>query len=129
MAFVLLGTQPSPAQTGIVVDELLTELQQMLIAIEEAVADEGLPDLAKATIKVKSVYSQRAGGSASLFVIHVDANIERAQVVEVALDLGPPAASDRSQVSASADLLTDAVTESLIAVRKAERGTPPIAPS
>ena len=114
------------AQTGIVVDELLTELQQTLIAIDEAVDDEGLPDLSRVTIRVKSVLTQQTGGSASLMVIHLGANIEHAQVLEMTLELGPPKASDQSLVSASADLLTGAIIESLIAVRKAERGTPPL---
>ena len=126
IALGLLTSTSSAAQTGVVVNALLTELQQTLIAIDRSATIHDLPELSKATIKVKSVYSRVEGGKVSLLVVHLGASVENAQIMEITLELEPPKPGDKAPSSTSADLLTDAIIESLTMVRRAERDEPPL---
>ena len=125
-ALGVLTATPLHAQTGVVVNELLTRLQHTLITVRDAVGEEDLPPLSKATMNLKSTFTQRGGGNVSLVVIHLGAEVTKDSVLEISLEVGPPKDSDRSPVSSSVDPLAIAIIESLTAVRKAEKNTPPL---
>ena len=123
---VLIST-PLHAQTGVVVNELLTRLQETLVTVREAVSEEGLPPLSKATIKLKSTFTQGGDGRVSLVaIIFRGPKVKKDAVMEISLEVGPPKDSDRSPVSSSDDPLAVAIIEALTVVKKAEDFKPPL---
>ena len=115
------------AQTGVVVNELLTKLQNTLVKVRNAVGAEDLPTLSKATINLKSTFTQSGSGKLSLVVIQLGSEVIKDSVLKISLVVEPPKDSDRSQVSSSVvDPLAKAIIETLTAVKKAENYTPPL---
>ena len=126
MVLAVLVPTRSHGQTETVVDVLLTELQRTLVRVRDASNEEDLPPLTKATLNLKSVLNEEAGGEVSLFVIQLGSKVEKAAVQEIRLELGPPHDSDRSPASSASDLLADAIIQSTKAVKRARDGTPPL---
>ena len=117
---------PAHGQTGVLVDELLTKLQQTLVTVRDAVNRENLPTLSKATLNLKSAFKMDGNGKTNLGVIEFGTEIASESVMEIGLELRPPEPSDLSPVSSSANQLADAIIESLIAVQKAKNREPPL---
>ena len=126
MVLPVIIPAPSHAQTNIAVDELLTELQRTLILVRDAVNDENLPPLSKATLNLKSRLKKVADGQASLFIIEMGAEVVEESVLEVRLELEPPLESDSVRVSSVSDLLADAIIKLATAVQRARQGKPPL---
>ncbi len=118
------GEQSTVIRTA--VEDLLTELQRSLVRVKDAVDEHELPLLSNVTLKLKTTMSASAGGSVSLFVVDLGAEITDSSIVDVTLHLKPPRDSDTTLASSVSDLLAEAVISSLRAVKVAERGIPPL---
>ena len=128
--FLLLLATVFPAEaypdTGIVVDKLLTHLQQVLVRIDDATQIESLPPLSKVTLTLKSALKTEADGKLSFIVVEVGSQVSKNSIIELHFELNPPVLGDRSQVSSTSDRLADAIIQSIRAVQKAEEGKPPL---
>ena len=116
----------SHAQSAIVVDALLTELQRTLVRVHDTRDDVDLPALSKVTVNLKSALKTNSDGKVSLFVVEFGSSVAKESVLEIRLDLRPPRDSDPSPVSSAGDLLADAIIQSATAVMHATRGIPPL---
>ncbi len=126
MALGLLISSRAQAQTGVVVDALLTEVQQTLVRVRDEGDDADLPPLSKITLNLKNELKRGAGGRLSLYVVELGSSVAEESVQEISLVLEPPRDSDRSPVSETGDLLADAIIQSARAVKRAADGTPPL---
>ena len=120
------ATENQPVDTELLLDELLTELQQTLVRVSDAIDEDDLPRLSKATLNLKTTLGSRVGGKLSLIAVELGTEVAMDSVVEISLELEPPRESDPAPVSSVDDLLADAIIASLKAVRVAETRRPPL---
>lgn len=114
------------ADNGVVVDELLTNVQKSLLRVRDIVADEELPPLQNVTLRLKSSLVKEANGKISLFIVEFGANVAEEAVQEIKLELGPPRDSDEGEVAGEDDALAEAIISSAKAVQKASSRQPPL---
>ena len=88
-SFVLYNSISS-AESGVILDELLTEVQKTLIRVRDRIEEEDLPPLNKVTLKLKSALVTKADGKVSLYVVQLGAMVTREAVQEINLELKPP---------------------------------------
>ena len=117
---------PLHADTEVIVDHFLMDLQRSLITVRNAIDRDQLPTLSKVTLNLKTTLTTDATGQMTLGVISVGANIAKQSAMEISLELKPPKPSDRAPVSSSEDQLADAIIQSLMAVQRAAKRTPPL---
>jgi hypothetical protein len=122
---VIFGTT-AKADSGVVVDELLTKVQESLLRVRDAVEEEELPPLQKVTLRLNSSLVKQLNGKISLFIVEFGANVAEEAVQEIKLELGPPRPSDESEVAGEADALADAIVAAAKAVKKAASRQPPL---
>jgi len=88
-SFVLYNSISS-AESGVILDELLTEVQKTLIRVRDRIEEEDLPPLNKVTLKLKSALVTKADGKVSLYVVQLGAMVTREAVQEINLELKTP---------------------------------------
>lgn len=121
---VVVAPMQSYAQSGIVLDRLLTNLQSTLIRVNQSISEADLPRLAKATLSLKSALREVHDGKLSLFIIEFGSTVAKHSALELSLHLRPPDASATLPVSVSPDLLSEAIIESARAVKRAQEAEP-----
>ena len=114
----------SYAQSGVVLDKLLTNLQSTLVRVNQSISDADLPRLTKATLRLKSALREVEDGKLSLFIVEFGSTVAKHSALEISLDLRPPDASATLPVSVSPDLLAQAIVESARAVKRAQEAEP-----
>lgn len=114
------------ADTGVVVDKLLTEVQKTLIKVRDAGDEIDLPPLEKATLNLKTSLVAGGNGKISLFIIEFGSDVSKESVQELQLVLEPPKDSDVSPVSAASDTLAEAIISAATAVVRAKNQQPPL---
>lgn len=122
---VIFGTT-AKADSGVVVDELLTDVQKSLLRVRDAVEEQELPPLQKVTLRLNSSLVKQVNGKISLFIVEFGANVAEEAVQEIKLELGPPRPSDETEVSDEADALADAIVSVAKAVQQAASRQPPL---
>lgn len=116
----------SDAQTSVVVDDLLTTVQQTLIRVQDAIDEDDLPELSKVTLNLKSVLKKEATGGVSLYIVEFGSGVERESILQLSLELEPPQYPDSSPVAELTDLLANAIIEAVRAVNRATGAEPPL---
>ena len=118
------------AQTDVVVDDLLTQMQAVLMDVEESritYPQLNLPQLTKATLYLKSTIIKETDGKISVVVVQLGREVSEHSILELRLDLAPPRDSDPSEVSNDVQQsLSRAIIEAATAVARAEAGVPPL---
>ena len=71
---VIFGTT-AKADSGVVVDELLTDVQKSLLRVRDAVEEQELPPLQKVTLRLNSSLVKQVNGKISLFIVEFGANV------------------------------------------------------
>ena len=87
---VVLNCSIVQAESGVILDELLTEVQKTLIRVSKTIDQDGLPELNKVTLKLKSALVEQADGKLSLYIVQLGAKVTRETVQEIRLELKPP---------------------------------------
>lgn len=124
LVLTFINPTHSHAQSGIVIDQLLTSLQRTLIRVSQLISDEDLPKLTKATLNLKSALRKEAGGKLSLFIVELGSGVSKHSTLEISLELRPPDASASIPASANFDLLSEAIIQSAKAVKRAQERKP-----
>jgi hypothetical protein len=68
-AFLVLYNSIGRAESGVILDELLTEVQKTLIRVHDTIEKEDLPPLYKVALKLKSALVTKANGKVSLYIV------------------------------------------------------------
>ena len=97
-ALLVLNNSISCAESGVILDELLTEVQKTLIRVRDTIAEEDLPPLNRITLKLKSALVTKADGKVSLYIVQLGAMVTSEAVQEINLELKPPKPSDATPV-------------------------------
>jgi hypothetical protein len=114
------------AESGVILDELLTEVQKTLIRVSNAIEKDDLPVLNKVTLKLKSSLVEQADGKVSLFIVQLGAKVTREAVQEIRLELKPPKPADAAYLKSIEDTLATAIIEAVKSAKKAAERKPPL---
>ena len=114
------------AESGVILDELLTEVQKTLIRVSNTIEENQLPALNKVTLKLKSALVTQADGKLSLFIVQLGAKVTREAVQEIRLELKPPKPADAVPLSSIEDTLATAIIEAVKSANKASKRKPPL---
>ena len=125
-ALLVLHNSISSAESGVILDELLTEVQKTLIRVRDTIEKEDLPPLNKVALKLKSALVTKADGKVSLFIVQLGAMVTREAVQEINLELKPPKPTDATPVLSIKDSLATAIIEAAKSAKKASRRKPPL---
>ena len=125
-AFLVLYTPISNAESGVILDELLTEIQKTLIRVGDEIEKEDLPPLNKVALKLKSALVTKADGKVSLYIIQLGAKVTREAVQEIHLELKPPKPTAAAPVLSIKDTLATAIIEAAKSAKKASKRKPPL---
>lgn len=125
-AFLVLYNSIGYAESGVILDELLTEVQKTLIRVRDTIEEEDLPPLNKVALKLKSALITKADGKVSLYIVQLGAMVAREAVQEINLELKPPKPSDTTPVLSIEDTLATAIIEAAKSAKKASKRKPPL---
>ena len=126
-AFLVLYASICSAENGVILDELLTEVQKTLIRVSDTIEKEDLPPLYKVALKLKSALVTKADGKVSLYIVQLGANVSREAVQEIHLELKPPEPTGATPVLSSIkDTLATAIIEAAQSAKKASKRKPPL---
>ena len=123
---LVLYNTPGGAESGVILDELLTEVQKTLIRVSDTIEKDDLPALNKVTLKLKSSLVTQADGRLSLFIVQLGAKVSREAVQEIKLELKPPRPTDAVPVTSIEDTLATAIIEAIKSANKASKRKPPL---
>ena len=125
-AFLFLYNSISNAESGVILDELLTEVQKTLIRVRDTIEEEELPPLYKVVLKLKSALVTKADGRVSLYIVQLGATVAREAIQEINLELKPPKPTDTTPVLSIKDTLATAIIEAAKGAMKASKRKPPL---
>ena len=114
------------ADSGVILDELLTEVQKTLIRVSKTIEKDDLPPLNKVTLKLKSALVEQADGKLSLFIVQLGAKVSSEAVQEIRLELKPPKPADAEPLTSIEDTLATAIIEAVKSANKAAERKPPL---
>ena len=123
---VFLNSSLVKAETGVILDELLTEVQKTLIRVSKTIEKDNLPALNKVTLKLKSALVSQADGKLSLFIVQLGAKVTREAVQEIRLELKPPKPAEVAPSASIEDTLATAIIEAVKSANKAAERKPPL---
>jgi hypothetical protein len=112
--------------TGVPLDQLLSDVQQVLIKVRDAADGESLPVLASVNLVLRTSLVKQADGSIKVVILDAGANISDETVQEIRLTLQPPRRSDKSPVAGSVKPLADAIIDAARSVKRAANRDPPL---
>ena len=124
--FLFFYNSVCSAENGVVLDELLTEVQKTLIRVRDTIEEDDLPPLNKVALKLKSALVTKADGKVSLYIVQLGAMVSREAVQEINLELKPPKPTDAIPVSSIEDTLATAIIEAAKSAKKASKRKPPL---
>ena len=124
-SFVFYNSTGS-AESGVILDELLTEVQKTLVRVSNTIEKDDLPTLNKVTLKLKSALVTQADGKLSLYIVQFGAKVSREAVQEIRLELKPPTPADAAHVKSIEDTLATAIIEAVKSANKASQRKPPL---
>jgi len=125
-ALLFLYNSVGRAENGVILDELLTEVQKTLIRVRDTIEEENLPPLNKITLKLKSALVTKVDGKVSLYIVQLGAMVTREAVQEINLELKPPKPTDATPVLSIEDTLATAIIEAAKSAHKASKRKPPL---
>ena len=125
-AFFVFYASICSAENGVILDELLTEVQKTLIRVSDTIEKEDLPPLNKVALKLKSALVTKADGKVSLYIVQLGANVTREAVQEIHLELKPPEPTGTTPVLSIKDTLATAIIEAAQSAKKASKRKPPL---
>ena len=125
-AFLVLYNSIGSAESGVILDELLTEVQKTLIRVRDKIEEEDLPPLNKVALKLKSALVTKADGKVSLYIVQLGAVVTREAVQEINLELKPPKPTDATPALSIKDTLATAIIEAAKSAKKASKRKPPL---
>ena len=125
-AFFVFYNSSSSAETAVILDELLTEVQKTLIRVRDTVEKEDLPPLDKVSLKLKSALVTKADSKVSLVIVQLGAMVSREAIQEISLELKPPKPTDTTPVLSIKDTLAIAIIEAAKSAKKASNRKPPL---
>jgi hypothetical protein len=111
---------------GVPLDEVLSNIQQTLIKIRDAVDADSLPTLQSVNLDIQASIVREANGQIKVVILEVGGHGSIKTTQEIKLTLAPPSPGDRSKVSASVAPLADAIIEAARAVKLAASREPPL---
>ena len=114
------------AEGGVILDELLTEVQKTLVRVSKTIEKDDLPALNKVTLKLKSALVSQADGKLSLFIVQFGAKVTREAVQEIRLELKPPKPAEVAPLTSIEDTLATAIIEAVKSANKAAERKPPL---
>jgi len=123
---VVLNCSIVKAESGVILDELLTEVQKTLIRVSKTIEKDDLPALNKVTLKLKSALVSQADGKLSLFIVQLGAKVTREAVQEIRLELKPPKPAEVAPLTSIEDTLATAIIEAVKSANKAAERKPPL---
>ena len=123
---VVLNCSIVQAESGVILDELLTEVQKTLIRVSKTIEKDDLPVLNKVTLKLKSALVSQADGKLSLFIVQLGAKVTREAVQEIRLELRPPKPTEVAPLTSIEDTLATAIIEAVKSANKAAERKPPL---
>ena len=126
LAFFVLYASICSAESGVILDELLTEVQKTLIRVSKMIEKEDLPPLNKITLKLKSALVTKADGKVSLYIVQLGATVSREAVQEIHLELKPPEPTGVTPALSIKDTLATAIIEAAQSAKKASKRKPPL---
>ena len=128
IAFLILVLYSSAgrAESGVILDELLTEVQKTLIRVSNTIEEDDLPQFNKVNLRLKSSLVTQADGKLSLFIVQLGAKVTREAVQEIKLELKPPKPADGVHVKSIEDTLASAIIEAVKSANKAAKRKPPL---
>ena len=124
--FLVLYNSISSAESGVILDELLTEVQKTLVRVRDTIDEEDLPPLNKIALKLKSALVTKADGKVSLYIVQLGAMVAREAIQEINLELKPPKSTDATPVLSIKDTLATAIIEAAKSAKKASKRKPPL---
>ncbi len=123
---LVLNNSIGMAEDNVILDELLTEVQNTLIRVSTSIEENDLPPLNKITLKLKSSLVTKADGKVSLFIVKLGAVVTNETVQEINLELKPPKPSKAAPVRSIEDTLATAIIEAAKSANKASKRKPPL---
>lgn len=135
VASVLLGTGPlmavqqAQADKGVVISELLTEVQKGLGEAQTQLADSGFPPLESVTLTLQTEVADRGGGKVTVVIASLGRVWDKERADEITLTLRPPKPYAPTPASAGpsvSEQLVEAIVASARGVQRAKRGQPPL---
>lgn len=125
-AFLVLYNSIGSAESGVILDELLTEVQKTLVRVRDKIEEEDLPPLNKVALKLKSALVTKADGKVSLYIVQLGAVVTREAVQEINLELKPPKPTGATSILSIKDTLATAIIEAAKSAKKASKRKPPL---
>ena len=123
---VVLNCSIVKAESGMILDELLTEVQKTLIRVSKTIDQDDLPELNKVTLKLKSALVEQADGKLSLYIVQLGAKVTRETIQEIRLELKPPKPAEVAPLTSIEDTLATAIIEAVKSANKAAERKPPL---
>jgi hypothetical protein len=114
------------AESNVVLDELLTEVQKTLVRVNTSIEKDQLPPLNKISLKLKNTLVTKADGKVSLYIVQLGATVTKDTVQEINLELKPPKPADAVSVQSIEDTLATAIIEAAKSAHKAAQRKPPL---
>ena len=118
---------PFKPEPQLLIENILSEIQKVLIRVQTRARDTGLPPLSSVNLTLSTQFSGKVGAKLSFFIISVGGGVTKESVQTLKLTLVPPKAGARDPKSTGfAESLSTAIVNAAKAVKEAEQEKPPL---
>jgi hypothetical protein len=112
---------------GVVIADVLKQVQRALRIVADRTAGKGLPPLAAVTLTLQTVVVTAGGAKFKFLVFSFGRTWEKERSHDLVLTLAPPRARRGRTTRELADELADAIVEAAMGVKDGLAGSPPLA--